>query len=145
MSLDAEGVAAELNANLPAESDLPVAWFQFDRDVFPRVSEHNINAIALYEKGPVQARVAYNWRSEFQLTPRDVIFPFASIYQPATGQLDAWLFFDVTDNITVGVQGVNLTDDVTETTQTVNEDGLQAPRNFFRNDRRYTVVLRANF
>ena len=93
--------------------------------MFPRISEHNINAIALYEKGPVQFRLAYNWRSEFQLTPRDVIFPFASIYQPATGQLDASLFVDVNDNFTVGVQAVNLADDVTETTQTAERQGFK--------------------
>jgi len=80
--------------------------------------------IGLYEKGPVQARVAYNWRSEFQITPRDVIFPNATIYQPSTGQLDGSLFVDVNDNWKVGVQGVNLLDDVTETTQSINEAGL---------------------
>ena len=142
--IDAEGVDNQLDPSIPSD-DPPTARFPVDAGVFPRVSEHNINAVALYEKGPVQARVAYNWRSEFQLTPRDVIFPFASIYQPSTGQLDASLFFDVTDNIKVGVQGVNLLDDVTETTQTVDPSGLQAPRNYFRNDRRYTFILRANF
>jgi len=94
---------------------------------------------------PVQARVAYNWRSEFQVTPRDVIFPFASIYQPSTGQLDGSLFFDVNDNWKVGVQGVNLLDDVTETTQSINEAGLRAPRSFFRNDRRFSLIARATF
>lgn len=142
--IESDGVDNQLDPSIPSD-DPPTARFDVDAGVFPRISRHNINAVALYEKGPVQARLAYNWRSEFQLTPRDVIFPFASIYQPATGQLDASLFVDLTDNITVGVQGVNLTDDVTETTQTVNEAGLQAPRNFFRNDRRYTFILRANF
>ncbi|MDY7097675.1 MAG: TonB-dependent receptor, partial [Pseudomonadota bacterium] len=141
---DSEGVANQLDPAL-ASDDPPTARFDVDAGIFPRVSTHNINAVALYEKGPVQARVAYNWRSAFQLTPRDVIFPFASIYQPATGQLDASLFFDITDNITIGVQGVNLTDDVTVTEQSINAAGLRAPRNFFRNDRRYTAVLRANF
>lgn len=142
--IDAKGVDNQLDPSIPSD-DPPTARFDIDAGIFPRVSEHNINAVALYEKGPVQARLAYNWRSEFQLTPRDVIFPFASIYQPATGQLDASLFVDVTDNIKLGVQGVNLLDDVTETTQSVDDSGLKAPRNYFRNDRRYTFILRANF
>lgn len=142
--IDSRGVANQIDSGLAAD-DPPVARFEIDRDVFPRISRHNINAVALYEKGPIQARLAYNWRSTFQLTPRDVIFPFASIYQPATGQLDASLFFKITDNITFGVQGVNLTDDITVTEQSINEDGLRAPRNFFRNDRRYTAILRASF
>ena len=142
--IDSKGVANQIDPAL-ATDDPPTARFDIDADVFPRISRHNINAIALYEKGPIQARLAYNWRSAFQLTPRDVIFPFASIYQPATGQLDASLFVKLTDNITFGVQGVNLTDDITETEQTINADGLRAPRNFFRNDRRYTVIIRASF
>ena len=142
--IDSDGVANELDPSIPSD-DPPTARFEIDAGLFPRISRHNINAVALYEKGPVQARVAYNWRSTFQLTPRDVIFPFASIYQPSTGQLDASLFVDLTDNITIGVQGVNLTDDITVTEQSINEAGLRAPRNFFRNDRRYTAVLRASF
>lgn len=135
--IDADGIE-------PAESSV-VGRFEVDRGVFPRISEHNINAIGLYEKGPVQARVAYNWRSEFQITPRDVIFPFASIYQPSTGQLDASVFYDVNDNIKLGLQGVNLLDDVTETTQSINEQGLRAPRSFFRSDRRFSLIARATF
>ncbi len=142
--IDSRGVANQIDPALAAD-DPPTARFDIDADVFPRISRHNVNAIALYEKGPIQARLAYNWRSAFQLTPRDVIFPFASIYQPATGQLDASLFFKLTDNITFGVQGVNLTDDITVTEQSINADGLRAPRNFFRNDRRYTAIIRANF
>ncbi len=142
--IDSEGVANELDPNIPSD-DPPTARFDIDSGIFPRISTHNINAVGLYEKGPVQARLAYNWRSTFQLTPRDVIFPFASIYQPSTGQLDASLFFDVTDKIKFGVQGVNLLDDVTVTEQSINEDGLRAPRNFFRNDRRFTFIVRATY
>lgn len=142
--IDSEGVANELDPGIPSD-DPPAARFDIDNGIFPRISKHNINAVGLYENGPVQARLAYNWRSSFQLTPRDVIFPFASIYQPATGQLDASLFLDVNDNWKIGVQGVNLLDDVTETEQTVNDAGLRAPRNFFRNDRRFTFIVRATY
>lgn len=143
--IDADGVEPVIDANLPAEDDIPVARFAVDRGIFPRVSEHNLNIIGLYEKGPWQGRVAYNWRSEFQLTSRDVIFPFASVYQPATGQLDASLFYRITENWKVGAQAVNILDDITVTEQSINEAGLRAPRNYFRNDRRVTFVLRATY
>jgi len=142
--IDSEGVDPTVDPNLPAD-DPVVPTFEIDRGVFPRISEHNINLIGLYEKGPVQARVAYSWRSEFQLTPRDVIFPNATIYQPSTGQLDASLFFDVNENWKIGAQAVNLLDDVTETTQSINSAGLRAPRSFFRNDRRFSLIARATF
>ena len=142
--IDADGIEPTIDPNLPSD-DPVVGRFAIDRGIFPRVSEHNINLVGLYEKGPVQARLAYNWRSEFQVTPRDVIFPFASIYQPSTGQLDASAFYDVNENIKIGVQGVNLLDDVTETTQTITPGGVRAPRSFFRNDRRFSLIARATF
>ena len=142
--IDSTGVANELDPNIPSDNP-PTARFDVDAGLFPRISRHNVNLVGLYEQGPVQARLAYNWRSTFQLTPRDVIFPFASIYQPSTGQLDASIFYDLSDQIKVGVQGVNLLDDVTATTQSINEAGVRAPRNYFRNDRRFAFIVRATF
>ena len=101
--------------------------------------------MAFYEKGPVSARVAYNWRSAFLLTPRDDIFPFSPIWMEDTGQLDASLFVSVTDNIKLGVQGVNLLDEVTRTSQVIDFDGTRAVRSAFRNDRRYTFLARFEF
>ena len=125
--------------------DPPIARFENDRDIFPRVSRHNINAILLYEKAAWQGRLAYNWRSDFLVTERNVIFPFASVFQPATGQLDASLFYNINDKIKVGVQGVNLLDDITVTEDTINEEGLRGAASFFRNDRRLSFILRATF
>lgn len=111
-----------------------------------QLSKHNVNATIFYEKGPLSMRAAYNWRSRFLLTPADVIFPYYSIFNEATGQLDASIFFNITKNIRVGVQGVNLLDEVTRTTQayTGNANDL-APRSFFMNDRRFSFILRGNF
>ncbi len=142
--IDSQGVANTLDPNLNSD-DPPTARFAVDADVFPRISKHNFNLIGLYEKGGFEGRLAYNWRSSFQLTPRDVIFPFASIYQKATGQLDASVFYNITPEFKLGIQGVNLLDDITETTQTIDASGLQAPRNFFRNDRRFNLIARLNF
>ena len=142
--IDAEGVSNEIDDTL-ASDDPPTARFEVDDGIFPRISDHTFNLVGLYEKGPIQARVAYNWRSSFQLTERDVIFPFASIFQPSTGQLDASIFFDITDNVKVGVQGVNLLDDITVTEQSISATGQTALRNAFRNDRRYTFIARVNF
>ncbi len=109
------------------------------------VSKHTVNAVVFYEKGPVSARAAYNWRSDFLQTPRDVIFPFSPIYGESTGQLDASLFLSVTDRIKLGVQGVNLLDEVTQTSQVIDFDGTRVRRSAFRNDRRYTFLARFDF
>ena len=111
-----------------------------------QLSKHNVNATIFYEKGPLSMRAAYNWRSRFLLTASDAIFPFYSIFNEPTGQLDASIFYSVSDNIKIGFQGVNLTNEITETSQayTGNPD-LLAPRSFFTNDRRFSFVVRGQF
>lgn len=109
------------------------------------ISKHTVNAVVFYEKGPVSARAAYNWRSAFLQTPRDVIFPFSPIYGESTGQLDASIFYSVTDYFKLGIQGVNLLDEVTRTSQVVDFDGTRATRSAFRNDRRFTFLARFDF
>lgn len=109
------------------------------------VSKHTVNATVFFEKGPLALRAAYNWRSDFLITPRDDIFPFSPIWQESTGQLDASIFYAVTENIKLGVQGVNLLDAVTRTTQVVDFDGTRLTRSAFRNDRRYTFLARFDF
>ncbi|MEL1251374.1 TonB-dependent receptor domain-containing protein [Aurantiacibacter gilvus] len=109
------------------------------------ISEHTINATLFYERGPLALRAAYNWRSEFLITPRDDIFPFSPIWQESTGQLDASIFYALTDDIKLGVQAVNLLDEVTETSQVIDFDGTRVTRSSFRNDRRFTFLVRFDF
>ena len=109
------------------------------------VSKHTVNAVAFFEKGPLAMRAAYNWRSEFLQTPRDVIFPFSPIYGESTGQLDASIFFAVNKHVKLGVQGVNLLDEVTRTSQVIDFQGTRATRSAFRNDRRFTFLARFDF
>jgi TonB-dependent receptor len=109
------------------------------------LSKHNLNVAAIYEKGRVSARLAYNWRSDFLLTVRDVIVPYAPIMNEATGQLDGSLFYTINPKVKIGVQGVNLLNEITKTTQVLNDDLLKTGRSWFMNDRRYTFVVRASF
>lgn len=108
-------------------------------------SEHTVNAVVFYEDDRHAARLAYNWRSEFLLTPRDDIFPFNPIFGESTGQLDGSYFYTVNDRFTIGVQGVNLLDEVTQTTQVVDFNQTRMTRSAFRNDRRLTAVGRFRF
>ena len=110
-----------------------------------QLSRHNINVAAFFERGRVSARLAYNWRSKFLLTSADVIFPYFPIFNDETGQLDASLFFSVTEEIKIGVQAVNLTNEVTRTLQQFTVDGLLGPRSYFMNDRRFSFIVRGNF
>jgi TonB-dependent receptor len=110
-----------------------------------QLSKHNVNATVFYEKGPLSVRASYNWRSRFLLTTRDVIHPFFPIYNAATGQLDASIFFNITDNIKLAIQGTNLLNEITRTEQQFTESGLIGPRSYFINDRRFSFGIRGSW
>ena len=107
------------------------------------LSKYTFNIIPFYERGGLEIRGAYSWRSNYLLTARDVIVPYAPIFSESLGQLDASIFYSVNDNIKLGFQGVNLTNSVQKTTQVINNDLIRAPRSFFVNDRRFTFSIRA--
>jgi TonB-dependent receptor len=109
------------------------------------LSENTFNFTPFYEYGNWSARLAYSWRDEFLLTIRDVIVPFQPIVNEATGQLDMSLFYQINDNWRVGMQGVNLTNEVIQTSAIINDDLLQAPRSWYMNDTRYSIILRGSF
>jgi TonB-dependent receptor len=110
-----------------------------------QLSKHNFNITAFYEKGPISLRAAYNWRSRFLLTSADVIFPYAPIFNEATGTLDASAFVTLRKGVKIGVQGVNLLNEVTKTSQQFTLSGLVGPRSYFVNDRRFSFILRGDF
>jgi TonB-dependent receptor len=109
------------------------------------LSRHTFNITPFYEKGPWSLRAAYNWRSRFLLTTRDVIVPFAPIIQEDYGTLDASIFYSINEHLKVGVQGVNLLNSILRTSSVVNSNLLTAPRGWYVDDRRYTVSLRGTF
>ena len=77
-----------------------------------------------------------------------MITPFDPIFQESYGQLDASLTWSVTDNIKVGIQGVNLLNSVTKTSAAVEDQNGEirlVPRGWYINDRRYTAIVRFNF
>lgn len=110
-----------------------------------QLSKHTVNVQAFYEKGPVSLRVAYNWRSKFLLTSADVIFPYYPIYNAATGSVDASAFINVSKQVKIGVQAVNLTNTVTKTLQQFTASGLLGPRSYYMNDRRFSFIIRGSF
>lgn len=131
-------VAAGNVANVPTQN-LPLQG----------LSKYTWNFAPFYEKGPVSLRIAYNWRSRYLLTVRDVIVPYAPIMQENYGTLDASAFYTLDKHWKVGVQAVNLLDSVTRTSSVLAApspgDIQSAPRSFFMQDRRVTAILRGTF
>ena len=108
------------------------------------LSDTTFNLVGMYEKGDISVRLAYNWRSEYLLTTRDVITQLP-IYSDASGQLDASISYKLNDNFKIALEGSNLTDETTNTLMQVDEAGTKLKRNSFINDRRYSLVLKGQF
>lgn len=109
------------------------------------LSQHTFNLAPFYDNENWSARLAYSWRDEFLLTIRDVIVPFQPIVNEATGQLDGSIFYNVTDHWKIGLQGVNLLNEVIRTSAIIDDDLREGPRSWFMNDRRYSIIVRGYF
>ena len=72
-------------------------------------AKNSYNLIAFYDQDGFQARVAYNYRDAF-LSSRsgDGISPE---YNDDYGQVDVSVSYDITDNITIAMEAVNLTNE----------------------------------
>lgn len=74
------------------------------------LSKKSYNVVAMYEKGPFSARVAYNYRTSF-VTGFAYYVNTGLLNQELDGygDLDASLNYNLTKNVQLAVQGVNLT------------------------------------
>ena len=113
-----------------------------DSNGFPLVatSKHSYNIVGLFEKGPVSARVAYNWRDdavfEFTQGRPDVI--------ASRSQLDAQIGFDLTDNIALSLQAQNLIPKDSATVEISNFNPT-AINSYALSERRYSIGARVKF
>lgn len=94
------------------------------------------NLIGFYDKDGLQVRVAYNWRDDFLAggggNPR---------YTEAYGQVDASISYEVTDNLTVSLEGLNITNE--NTRQYGRHENLTF--NYIEMGARYNLGVRYNF
>ncbi|MBB4608867.1 TonB-dependent receptor [Sphingomonas yabuuchiae] len=105
-----------------------------------KLSKHNYNLIGLYEKGPLTARLAYNWRSSYL----DQTFG-AGTNQPQYAKpyasLDASVSVNVNSHIAVSADAVNLTNRMNVT----YIGTMGQPLQYQLNDRRFGLSLRATY
>ena len=66
------------------------------------------NFTAIYDKGGLSARVSYNWRDKY-LSGTNQGGNRNPLFTAAFGTLDASISYDITKNISVSLEGVNLT------------------------------------
>ena len=114
------------------------------------LSKHAFNLVGMYEKGPIAARLAYNWRSDYLVTAVDccVLLP---VWQESAGFLDGSIRVRATDNVEVSLQGSNLLNTKTVLRQQVTDEespegrNILTPNAWFQNDRRFVLGVRVRY
>lgn len=115
----------------------------YDNTAAPSISQFALtglsdsaNVVAMYENHGIQARIAYNWRDEY--LANDGQNPK---YVEALGQIDFSVSYDLSEELTVSFQGVNITE---EDSRSHGRAYLQL-NDLFDLGSRYQVGARYNF
>lgn len=118
--------------------------FRFSIDELLGLSDLSGNLVGIYQDDRFEARLAYNWRSDYFSSYRDFVTG-NPIIQEEIGFLDASFKWDVTDNVQLSVLGANLLDTKAFASQQVDQSGQRYARSSFVNDRRFEVGIRYAF
>ncbi|WP_066965792.1 TonB-dependent receptor [Microbulbifer sp. Q7] len=99
------------------------------------------NLIGFYEKDALQARLAYNWRDDFLLDTRQSQIGGQPVFTEAYGQWDLNASYAVTEDISVFVEGLNITE------ETIRRHGRFANQlvSAQQYGARYNIGVRAKF
>jgi TonB-dependent receptor len=90
------------------------------------ISKHTVNAVGLYEKGPVALRLAYNWRSRYLTQNLDCCIGLP-VFQKGAGFLDGSIRYSLTKFLELSIEGTNLLGTTTVYQQEVFGDSPQSP------------------
>jgi TonB-dependent receptor len=100
-------------------------------------SRNSYNLIGYFESGPFQIRAAYNWRSSQYLG----LTRGFNIYANARGQLDGSMSFDLSENVSLTLEGSNLL----ESPQTSYSEYPSRVDGYTVNDRSVLFGVRVKF
>lgn len=109
------------------------------------VSDESYNAVLIYERDDISARLAYNWRSDWHESyTASGDQPGNSLIHDPIQSLDFSLAYDINEHVTVTLDGTNLTDD--EATDyfggNSSADSYLYPRDTYIRDRTFSVGVR---
>ena len=123
----------------------------------PLLSNDAFNIALLYDKGPWDARLAYNWRSAYMAgvgngtngsyTPNGstaVINFDLPVYADSFGQLDGSVSYKINDHWKVDAQITNLLDGIPKTKMEILQ-GVFETRSWFLEDRRYQISIHMSY
>ena len=99
----------------------------------PFASKDSYNLGVFYETDQYSARLNYNYRSDYFLASTEI----GDRRRDEQSQLDAQFSYNVTDNITVKVEALNLTDEIWENYYVRGSDGARLGGSQSANGRRF--------
>ncbi|MFV8783980.1 TonB-dependent receptor [Microbulbifer sp. SA54] len=106
-------------------------------------SEHQFNFVTWYQADRLQARIAYNYRSD-RLISENIGGTGFQAYQKPTNYVDAQISYDVMDDVTVYLNGSNITGEIEDYYIDFSGAGKQyLSQNEF--EPRYSLGVRARF
>jgi iron complex outermembrane receptor protein len=122
------------DASADGERDLDVAG----SGLIDGVSDHMANLVGYYENDNFGARLMYNYRSDWY---KGLHHSGMELYNESFGQLDASFSYNATENVTVTLEAVNISD--TE----IKEYNIEKSRmvSIYQNGRRFVAGVRVNF
>jgi iron complex outermembrane receptor protein len=128
------------------------------------LSRKTVNFAIIYEKGPLQARAAYNWRSRYlsgvnvfgtrdtngkdtnpasPTVGQNVIAWGLPLWQEAYGQVDASVFYNFTSKFRIGIEGQNLGDSISK--QSMEQHAGTFGHAWFKSGPRYSLLASYDF
>ncbi|WP_438862324.1 TonB-dependent receptor [Neptunicella sp.] len=110
-----------------------------DKELFVDNSKNQFNLITWYQADRFQARISYNYRSK--RLAGDGAWGALNLYQKETAYVDLSASYDVTDQITVYLNGSNVTGEYED--YYLEFEDQYAFQNYY--EPRYTVGVRAKF
>lgn len=107
-------------------------------------SKHIANVVGIYQDDKLEARLAYNWRSEYLTTYRDWVTG-NPIYNSPAGFLDASIKYQFTPQLQARASIANIFDTKSKAKSMIDQSGQMYDRFSFLNDRRIVLGVLAQF
>lgn len=138
--LGESGFGLQANATL-VDGDLEYDVFETAEQLALNGLSDSYNLVGFYDKNGFQARLAYNWRDDFLASTDQLRAPDEPVFTEAYGQWDLSASYEISDNMTVFLEGLNVTgEDFRQHGRFSNQ--LISAQEF---GARYALGLRANF
>jgi TonB-dependent receptor len=140
-----DGFGTELNATyIDNKLDAPPQFTTIGQVEIPEVSKWTYNIVGFYEHGPLTARVAYNYRSQYRQSfeegPGGIL---TGEFTKGVSRLDASMSYTINDNLTLAADVSNILGKPFRNYRDI--DGIFFPRDVRYEERVYSVGVRARF